>query len=109
MSPRPRPLAMGVLALSLTTRPLGSQGITSAALQGSVVQADGTPIDGAVVTATLAASGAHWHDATDATGRYFLENVEAGGPYLIDARALGFRPVRRTGMEIGRASCRERV
>src|SRR3989475_335695 len=98
MSPRPRPLAMGVLALSLTTRPLGSQGITSAALQGSVVQGDGTPIDGAVVTATLAASGAHWHDATDATGRYFLENVEAGGPYLIDARALGFRPVRRTGM-----------
>jgi len=98
MSPRPRPLAMGVLALSLTTRPLGSQGITSAALQGSVVQGDGTPIDGAVVTATLAASGAHWHDATDATGRYFLENVEAGGPYLIDARALGFRPVRRTGI-----------
>ena len=98
MIPQLRLLAIGVVALSLATRPLGSQGITSAALQGSVVQGDGTPIDGAVVTATLAASGAHWHDATDATGRYFLENVEAGGPYLIDARALGFRPVRRTGI-----------
>src|SRR2546426_11794650 len=69
MSPHPRPLAIGVLALSLATRPLGSQGITSAALQGSILQVDGTPVHGAVVTATLAASGAHWQITTDAAGR----------------------------------------
>src|SRR3989441_13369629 len=101
MSPHPRPLAIGVLALSLATRPLGSQGITSAALQGSILQVDGTPVHGAVVTATLAASGAHWQITTDAAGRYFLENVQVGGPYLIDVRALGFKPVGQNGVLLG--------
>ncbi len=98
MSQRLRLLAIRVAALSLATRPLGSQGITSAALQGTVAQADGTPIDRAVVTVTAAASGAHWQSTTDPTGRYFLENVQVGGPYVMDARALGFRPTRRTGV-----------
>ncbi len=98
MSPRPRPLAMGVLALSLATRPLGSQGITSAALQGSVVQGDGTPIDRATVRATLAASGARWQVVTDAAGRYFVENVQVGGPYVIEVSAVGFKPTSRSGV-----------
>ena len=101
MSPHPRPLAIGVLALSLATRPLGSQGITSAALQGSILQVDGTPVHGAVVTATLAASGAHWQITTDAAGRYFLENVQVGGPYLIAVRAVGFKPVGQNGVLLG--------
>jgi len=98
MNPRPRLLAIEVLALSLATRPLGSQGITSAALRGSVVQSNGTPIDGAVVTATLAASGAHWQVVTDAAGRYFVENVQVGGPYVIEARSVGFKPTGRNGV-----------
>jgi len=98
MNPRPRLLAIEMLALSLATRPLGSQGITSAALRGSVVQSNGTPIDGAVVTATLAASGAHWQVVTDAAGRYFVENVQVGGPYVIEARSVGFKPTGRNGV-----------
>ena len=92
MSPRLRLLAVGWLALSAATPALGSQGVTSAALQGSVVQSDGTPIEHGVVTVTLAESGARWQVVTDAAGRYFLENVQVGGPYLIEARAVGFRP-----------------
>jgi len=84
--------------LSLASRALSSQGITSAALQGSVVQVDGTPIHGAVVTATLAASGARWQVVTDAVGRYFVENVQVGGPYLIEVRAVGFKPVGQNGV-----------
>ncbi len=83
MSPRLRLLAVGWLALSAATPALGSQGVTSAALQGSVVQSDGTPIEHGVVTVTLAESGARWQVVTDAAGRYFLENVQVGGPYLI--------------------------
>src|SRR5437867_12210145 len=98
MSPRLRVLAVGVLTLSLATRPLGSQGITSAALQRSIVQLDGTPIHGAVVTATLAASGERWRVAADAAGRYFVENVQVGGPYLIEVRAVGFKPVGQHGV-----------
>src|SRR5207249_4175714 len=103
MSLRPRLLTLAALALSLATRTLGSQGITSAALQGRVVQSNGTPIDGAVVTVTAAASGAHWQVVTDATGRYFVENVQVGGPYVIDARSVGFTQTGRNGvvLELG--------
>jgi len=101
MSPRLRLLAVGWLALSAATPALGSQGVTSAALQGSVVQSDGTPIEHGVVTVTLAESGARWQVVTDAAGRYFLENVQVGGPYLIEARAVGFRPAGQHGVRLG--------
>lgn len=95
---RRRLLAMFVSALSVVSSALGSQGITSAALQGRVVQPDGTPVDGAVVRATAAASGVYWQVVTDAEGRYFLENVGVGGPYVIEARRVGFGPARRSGI-----------
>jgi hypothetical protein len=101
MSPRRGRLAIGVLALSLAAFPLSAQGITSAALEGNVVQVDGTPIDAAVVTATLAASGARWQVVTDAAGRYFVENVRVGGPYVVDARAVGFKAASRNGVRLG--------
>ena len=97
MIPQLRLLAIGVVALNLATRPLGSQGVTFAALQGSVVQDDGTPIDRAIVRATLTASGARWQVVTDAAGRYFVENVQVGGPYVIEVSALGFKPTSRNG------------
>jgi len=101
MSPRLSLLSLGVLALSAARPALGSQGVTSAALQGSVVQSDGTPIEHGVVTVTLAESGARWQVVTDAAGRYFLENVQVGGPYLIEARAVGFRPAGQHGVRLG--------
>src|SRR3989442_13133602 len=101
MSPRLRLLAVGWLALSAATPALGSQGVTSGALQGSVVQSDGTPIEHGVVTVTLAESGARWQVVTDAAGRYFLENVQVGGAYPIEARARGFRPAGPEGVLLG--------
>ena len=101
MTPSARMLAIGMLALSAATHPLGSQGITSAALQGSVLQLDSTPIQGAVVTVTAAASGARWQVMTDAAGRYFVENVQIGGPYVIEARAVGFKATAQSGVWLG--------
>src|SRR2546421_6247971 len=101
MSPRLRLLALGWLALRAATPALGSQGVTSAALQGSVVQSDGTPIEHGVVTVTLAESGARWQVVTDAAGRYFLENVQVGGAYLVEARGRGFRPAGQHGGPVG--------
>jgi outer membrane receptor protein involved in Fe transport len=91
MSSRGRFFAIGVFTLSLGSRALNSQGIASAALQGSVLQSDSTPIPGAIVTVTAPASGARWQVVTDPAGLYFVENVQVGGPYVIEARAVGFR------------------
>ena len=98
MSPRSRLLAPALVALSVATRELSPQGVTSAALHGRIVQVDGTPIDRAVVTLTLTASGARWQVVTDATGRYFVEHAQVGGPYVIEARALGFKPAGQNGV-----------
>ncbi|HEV8509990.1 MAG TPA: TonB-dependent receptor [Gemmatimonadales bacterium] len=88
---------IGLFALSLAT-PLCAQGITSAALQGRVLQTDSAPIAGAVVTAILPASGTRWQVVTDAAGRYFVENVRVGGPYVIEARAVGFKSAGQNGV-----------
>jgi hypothetical protein len=95
-----RRLSGFVLALGVASGALGAQGITSAALEGRVVQADGTPIEGATISATSAASGAHWRVATNAAGRFFLENVPAGGLYDLEVRRIGFRPARRGGIRL---------
>jgi len=55
----------------------------------------------AVVTAILTASGERWEVVTDAAGRYFVENVQVGGPYVIEARAVGFKPAGRNGVFLG--------
>jgi hypothetical protein len=100
MSGPSRLLAALLLASSIGSRALGAQGITSAALQGSVVRVDGAPIGGASVSLLAEASGARWQIATDAAGGYFLENVQVGGPYVIQVTALGFKPVRRSGIHL---------
>ena len=86
------------LMLCLASRSLAAQGITSAAVEGTVTRADGVPIDGATVRVTDAASGAHWQAVTDEAGRYFLENVRVGGPYVLDAMAMGLTPSRSIGV-----------
>ncbi len=78
--------------------PLGAQGVTTAAIQGSVTGRDGTPIAVATVGVTNTSTGQRWEVETRAGGRYFLEAIAVGGPYLIEVRAVGFRPLRRSGL-----------
>ncbi len=91
-------MTTAALLFALAPGVLATQGITSGALQGRVLQADGSPLDGAVVTARLTTSGARWRVVTDAAGRYFIENGEIGGPYIVEAAAPGFRPARQTNI-----------
>jgi hypothetical protein len=91
----------GLLVWSiLTTTPgwLPGQGITTAALQGTVTQTDGTPIEAATVEVTNTADGRQWRVETRSGGRYHLENVAVGGPYRIAARAVGFQAAEQTGI-----------
>lgn len=93
-------LRIVLVALTVSPHALAAQGITSAALQGRVVAPDESPIPGAVVKATLLSSGAYWQVVTDAAGRYFLENVEVGGPYMLEAKRLGFTSTRHSGIRL---------
>lgn len=94
-----RPRA-ALLALALAPGLLAAQGVTTAAIQGMVVDHEGSPIGGAYVTVINTADGRRWRVTTSSSGRYALEDVAIGGSYRIEARALGFAPQRHGGISL---------
>ena len=83
------------LPLAVVPRLLAAQGLTTAALNGTVTRPDGAPIAGVEVTVTHEANGRRWETVTGTSGRFVLEGVSVGGPYLVEARAIGFAPAGR--------------
>ncbi len=79
-------------ALVFPAAPLLAQGVTTAGVEGIVTGPDASGIDGANVTVTNTTTGERWHQVTGSDGRYVLEYVSIGGPYSIEAAAIGFTP-----------------
>jgi carboxypeptidase family protein len=90
----PRLHGFRLLSLLLAASTLQAQGVTSAAIQGRIVEPDGRPVAGAIVAIVSIPNGRQWRVSTTSSGGFALENVPVGGPYSIEARALGFAPVR---------------
>lgn len=89
---------LGLLALAVWPQVLTAQGLTTAAIQGSVVDSGGSPIAGASVRVINTSNGRRWEITTPSSGRYALDGVAIGGPYRIEVRALGFVPEVRDGI-----------
>ena len=53
-----------------------------------------------MVTVTNTADGGRWRTTTRADGRYAFEYLSVGGPYAIEARAIGFRPAGETAITL---------
>jgi hypothetical protein len=88
-------LQLLVLAISTVyTIALPAQGVTTAALVGTVTDSDSNALADAVVTVTNTATGERWQSATTTRGRYVFEYLTVGGPYIVEARAIGFAPAR---------------
>ena len=89
-----------LLLLAFASLPwlLNAQGVTTAAIQGTVTGEDGTPIAGASVRITNLSDGRRWGVSTRSRGGYLFEDVAVGGPYRIEAHALGFAPQARAGI-----------
>src|SRR2546422_3051727 len=93
--------AVGLLVLILLgAGPLAGQGVTTASIRGTVLGTDGTPIDVAAIQITNVSTGARWQAVTSTAGRYFVDGVDVGGPYELEVRRVGFRPLRRTGITL---------
>lgn len=82
------------LALLVPVRPAAAQGITSGAVVGMVTDDAGAGVTGATMTLTNSATGQRYSGQARFDGRFYFENVQVGGPYVLEARALGFSPVR---------------
>lgn len=92
--------AVSSLALAILPCILAAQGVTTAAIQGTVLSEDSSPIAGARVRVTNSWDGRRWEVLTGSTGGYLLEDVAVGGPYRIDVDAVGFAPEARIGIEL---------
>mgnify|MGYP001419378060 CR=1 FL=1 len=75
-----------------------AQGVTSAAVQGTVTREGGGPVEAANVWVTNTTTGIRQATNTRANGRFNLENVPPGGPYTLEVRAIGFERATKTGI-----------
>jgi len=85
------------LAISVTAR---AQGVYTAAVQGTVHNAQNQPLPNATVMLTNQATGDRWGAVTSANGRYAIENVPVGGPYTLLVRIVGYAPAQQNGIQL---------
>ncbi|MFN2566611.1 MAG: carboxypeptidase regulatory-like domain-containing protein, partial [Gemmatimonadaceae bacterium] len=88
--------ALACLAQPTTAR-LCAQGVTTAAIGGSVRSANGSDADGARVRVVNRATG-YVVEAPVRRGRFLVAGLEVGGPYVVSIRQIGFAPLEREGL-----------
>ena len=74
--------------------------VTTAALGGRVVDANGEPIVGAAVVATHEPSGTVYGVVTNNDGRYAINGMRAGGPYKVEISCLGYQTLAYTDVDL---------
>ena len=80
-----------VAVLVLCSSPVFAQaGVTTAAVQGVVKDAQGGVVPGASVLAVHEPSGTRYEAVTRADGRFDIPGMRVGGPYTISASLTGF-------------------
>ena len=100
------PRLIGRAALSLAVllagvRSLRAQGVTTAALQGTVTaEGAGTAVDAARVELKSLQTGQTFIADTRSNGRYSFENVTPGSGYQLTVRAIGFLPSVQQGLTL---------
>ena len=89
----------GLLLLALLVPDaLAAQGVTTAAVRGRIVDDAGSPVVGVTILLINTSTGQRFQARSRTTGLYNLENVPVGGPYTLQARAIGHQPEERTGI-----------
>lgn len=73
--------------------------VTTASMSGKVTDANGA-LQGVAVVAVHEPTGSQFYSITDASGRYYLSNITAGGPYNVKVSCLGYRDVIYTGISV---------
>jgi hypothetical protein len=88
------------VGLLLSAAPLAAQGVTTAAVSGTVSDPNEDPVIGINVTVLNEATGFQTGGATNEEGRYFVSGLAVGGPYTISTTGLGFADQSRGGYNL---------
>lgn len=76
-------------ALFWPAAPAHAQGVTTGAITGIVIDAQGQPVAAAGVTAIHTASGSAYETVTRADGRFSIPGMRVGGPYTVTVYHAG--------------------
>jgi len=68
-----------------------AQGVTTAAIHGTVQDDEGNPLPGANVVAVHVPTGSTYGASTRGDGNYRIPNMRVGGPYTITFSFVGYR------------------
>ena len=93
---------VALAAFLLQAAPAAAQGLTTAAVSGTVTDSDGAPAENVTVTVTNNSTGIVNGSLTDSDGDYLVPGLQVGGPYTVEAGGggLGYRPESRTGIRL---------
>ncbi len=81
-----------ILSLLILPTLILAQGVTSAAISGTVVDAEGKGLPGVTVSARHVPTGTVLETTTRLDGRFDIPAALVGGPYTISATLTGFAP-----------------
>ncbi len=74
--------------------------VTTSALAGHVVDANGESVPGVAVIATHVPSGTVYGVSTNEAGRYTINGMRSGGPYKVEFSCLGYQTVAYTDLTL---------
>ncbi len=82
-----------VAAAVAAASPLGAQGVTTAAVSGTVIdEASGQGIESAQVVVINRSTGVTTGGLSREGGRFFIQGLVVGGPYTVSVRRIGYEP-----------------
>lgn len=80
-----------LVLLLLLSAQLGWAQITTSSMTGIIKDASGEPSVGATVRATHVPTGTVYGNATNADGRFTIQNMRSGGPYTVEISYIGYK------------------
>jgi outer membrane receptor for ferrienterochelin and colicin len=92
--------ALGLVLAAVVATDVHAQGVTTGGVSGFVTDSAGNPLEGAQISITNRTTGYTQRTLSRAGGRYNLPSLEVGGPYVLDARRIGFAPTTRSNIFI---------
>jgi outer membrane receptor protein involved in Fe transport len=91
--------AIGLFGI-LPRGPVLAQGVTTGAIGGLITDSTGNPIGQVQVQIVNRNTGYTVGGLTRENGRYLIPALEAGGPYSVTARRIGFQPQTRDNVYV---------
>jgi hypothetical protein len=77
-----------------------AQGVTTAAVSGRILDAEGAPVASAMVRVVNEATGIGRSVASDAQGSYYVSGLQVGGPYTVTASRIGYAAETQDGLQL---------